>query len=125
MLATKNREDVPSPGAKSFQYEWARYVARRSLDDDLANLKELIQSTKAKENVNIPGLDFGPDAPIRDIVQKTQQLTGLGFLPPAPEKFKVAIVGAGVAGLFTAMLLDWLNKQPQCTYSDGVQGGSS
>lgn len=34
-----------------------------------------------------------------------------GIFPPEADKFKVGIVGACVAGLFTALLFDWLIQE--------------
>ncbi|KAL2286647.1 hypothetical protein FJTKL_06647 [Diaporthe vaccinii] len=41
----------------------------------------------------------------------TETATGGGLIPEHHGRFKVGIVGGGVAGLFTALLLDWLNKE--------------
>ena len=48
----------------SYKYEWARYVARRTLDQDLQNLKVRIQAAKAAEGVRIPLLEFDDTTPI-------------------------------------------------------------
>ncbi|KAK9422887.1 hypothetical protein SUNI508_04554 [Seiridium unicorne] len=104
--------EVPrAPGADSYKYEWARYVARRTLDEDLENLKVRIEAANVAEGIPIPQLQLGKDASVRDVVRAAQDVTGPGVVPPAQGKFKIAIVGAGVGGLFTAMIFDWLNKQ--------------
>ena len=56
----------------------------------------------------IPALKFKADintlAPITDVAPGEVK-------PPQKSKFKVGIVGAGVAGLFAAMIFDHLNKE--------------
>ncbi|KAH6887008.1 hypothetical protein B0T10DRAFT_407209 [Thelonectria olida] len=99
-----------------YKHQWARHVARKTLDDDLAAARLRIhEATKEISNVNI---ELGKDAPVSEVLAKTKNFTGLGFVPPEPGKFKVGIVGAGVAGLFTAMVFDWLNKEVKDLHID-------
>ncbi|CAM1507592.1 Fc.00g072330.m01.CDS01 [Cosmosporella sp. VM-42] len=94
----------------SFKYQWARHVARLSLKDDLAVVRGRITdpSTEAPPELGVIG-----DESVAKLLRKTQELTGLGFVPPKEGQFKVGIVGAGVAGLFTALVFDWLNERPE------------
>ena len=101
----------------SFKYQWARFVARKQLENDRKVLKTKL--TKA-----YPGVPIGET--IGELVQffLQQDLDELNSTPkvskkhieklitPPPEKgkFKVGIIGAGCAGLFTALILDWLHE---------------
>lgn len=93
---------------KSYKYQWAREVARRTLEDDLAALKGRIQILDDKNKLALTG-----DESVAKLAVATEKLTGSGFIPPQQGKFKICIVGAGVAGLFTAMVFDWLNENPK------------
>ncbi|KAF3023150.1 hypothetical protein E8E14_013967 [Neopestalotiopsis sp. 37M] len=109
-------EVIPQPtpsGENSYKYTWARYVARRTLDNDLAQLKARVDAATntAQGNPLIPQLLFDEATPLRDVVKAAQDVTGSGVVALEPGKFKVAIVGAGVAGLFSAMLFEWLNEK--------------
>ncbi|KAF7560122.1 hypothetical protein G7046_g4037 [Stylonectria norvegica] len=92
----------------SYKYQWARYVARKTLEDDLTAAKDRIAAIETGASLQLDGKES-----IEKLLRKTQPWTGLGFVPPEPGKFKVGIVGAGVAGLFTAMVFDWLNENPE------------
>lgn len=98
---------ISPPGEDSYKYAWARYVARRALDNDLARLKARIDATP--KSGLVPDLQFNDETPIRSVVDQTERETGPGVVAPEPGKFKVGIVGAGAAGLFSAMLFEWLN----------------
>lgn len=94
--------------SKSYKYQWAREVARRTLEEDLAALKDRIEKVEDTDRLNLNGGES-----VAGLVEATKKLTGVGFIPPQPDKFKVGIVGAGVAGLFTAMVFDWLNENEE------------
>ena len=88
-----------------FKYQWARYVARRKLDTDrkvlTAKLSKAIPELAAADNVaELARLTLGG----------LEKLETLGKPPPVRGKFKVGIIGAGCAGLFTALILDWLHE---------------
>lgn len=52
-----------------------------------------------------------PDLEKASITDLNKMCERGGIVPPKADKFKVGIVGAGVAGLFTALLFDWLNQE--------------
>ncbi|KAK6193515.1 hypothetical protein LQW54_012382 [Pestalotiopsis sp. IQ-011] len=106
-VVTPQRVAISPPGEDSYKYAWARYVARRALDNDLARLKARIDATP--KSGLVPDLQFNDETPIRSVVEQTERETGQGVVAPKPGKFKVGIVGAGAAGLFSAMLFEWLN----------------
>jgi hypothetical protein len=94
-----------------YKYQWARYVARQRLQDDLA-----IVSSKLSSITNVPPVDSVHELAKQAFDEKG--LKNIGIVPPEPGKFKVGIVGAGVAGLFSAMLLEWLDsKLPELNIS--------
>lgn len=84
---------------------WARDVARATMDYDLKGVVDLVNGSKA--NVTIP-----PKINIGQLREVTEELTGPGYIPKAKGQIDVGIVGAGVAGLFAALLFDWLNDHP-------------
>src|ERR1700761_1407103 len=89
----------------SYKYKWARFVARQSLQDDLAIVS-------SKLSTAIPGVPRAQT--VAQLAQETlekSELKNIGIVPPEPGKFKVGIIGAGVAGLFTAMIFDWLHDK--------------
>ena len=94
--------------AESYKYQWAREVARRTLADDLNAVKNNIAATVGSGSKDL--LTGNPS--VAELAQRTEQFIGYGPYPPEDKsKFKMGIVGAGVAGLFTAMVFDWLNSQ--------------
>jgi hypothetical protein len=116
-MMTETIRQPPPSGENSYKYTWARYVARRTLDNDLAQLKARVDAVTsvARGNPLIPQLQFSDATPVRDVVKAAKSVTGPGVIAPPSrgelKEFKVAIVGAGVAGLFSAMLFEWLNKK--------------
>ena len=94
----------------SFKQQWARRLVRENLYRELTchNAKE--SSSGARRLRDLGVLDIGG----KTLISPVQ-------LPPAPSpenrqrsglraaKLKVCIVGAGIAGLYTAMLLDSLD----------------
>ncbi|KAJ4246033.1 hypothetical protein NW762_013778 [Fusarium torreyae] len=94
----------------SYKYFWARYVQKNTLEYDFKVVKELIEQARKKD----PDLlkEIKPNDGIAETLHKTQKITGVGFVPKTPGKLEIGIVGAGVAGLFSAMVFDWLNEHP-------------
>ncbi|KAH7129098.1 hypothetical protein EDB81DRAFT_728997 [Dactylonectria macrodidyma] len=95
----------------SYKHIWARYVARKTLYDDLQVALDRVSKIQTAQP-SLPIEEVGHKENISDLLEKTKQVTGTGFIPdPAtPGRLTVGIVGAGVAGLFTALLFDWLNE---------------
>ncbi|KUI72131.1 hypothetical protein VM1G_07655 [Cytospora mali] len=105
---------APFAHGDCYKYEWARFVAKRTLEKDLQAVKaRILQLPKQPDGsqTGFPGIPISEGISIADLYKKTKELTGGGITPPEPGKFKVGIVGAGVAGLFTGLLLDWLNEK--------------
>lgn len=95
---TETLEDNPS-----YKYQWARQVARDKLVDDFDNVSRKLETLQ----LNLPV----PENPT-ELVNGTIPIgTVTGNRPQPPGKFKVGIVGAGCAGLFTAMILDHINEK--------------
>lgn len=90
---------------ESYKHMWARYVAKKTMAYDLQGAIDLV-------NRSIPGLNLPDTTTIGKLREITKERTGCGLVPEAPGKIDVGIVGAGVAGLFTALLFDWLNEHP-------------
>ncbi|KAF5638864.1 amino-acid oxidase [Fusarium sp. NRRL 25303] len=86
---------------KSYKHMWARDVAKATMDYDLKGLIE-----RLKESVPAR---FDANDSIGSIREKTKESTGPGYIPEEQGKISVGIVGAGVAGLFAALLFDWPN----------------
>ena len=103
---------VEDPKGNAYKHQWARYVARRTLEEDLDAARDRVKdatSLTGTDALNLPGLRLDGQESVKQLLEKTEAFTGLGFVPPEPGKFKVGIVGAGVSGLFSAMVFDWLN----------------
>ncbi|TVY68037.1 putative bifunctional amine oxidase [Fusarium oxysporum f. sp. cubense] len=86
---------------KSYKHMWARDVAQASMDYDLNGVIERLK-------VSVPA-KIGEKDSIGSLREKTKKFTGPGNIPEEQGKISVGIVGAGVAGLFVALLFDWLN----------------
>jgi hypothetical protein len=80
--------------------QWARYVARDKLDRDFRFLKAKISTAT--------GESLAPN--IEEFAKNAKQVT-IGQPPRQAGNFKVGIIGAGCAGLFTALIFDHLNKE--------------
>ncbi|KAH7140384.1 hypothetical protein B0J13DRAFT_63603 [Dactylonectria estremocensis] len=95
----------------SYKHMWARHVARKTLYEDLQVALDRVSKIQAAQPT-LPIEEVGPKENISDLLEKTKQVTGTGFIPDSstPGRLTVGIVGAGVAGLFTALLFDWLNE---------------
>ncbi|KAM0469799.1 hypothetical protein ACHAP7_009830 [Fusarium lateritium] len=92
---------------KSYKHMWARDVAQASMDYDLEGVIE-----RLKGSVPIPDKIDDNDN-IGSLREKTKEFTGPGYIPEAQGNISVGIVGAGVAGLFAALLFDWLNSHDE------------
>ena len=82
-----------------YKSQWARHVARQSLAHEVEIIKQELRGIKP---------DAGPL--LRDIARAWPELT-FGQAPIVDGRFKMGIVGSGIAGLFTAALIDELNKR--------------
>ncbi|KAK7429417.1 hypothetical protein QQZ08_004009 [Neonectria magnoliae] len=89
------------PKTNSYKHQWARHVARKTLQDDLATARALVKDATSRID-NLPITLNGKESVTR-LLTKTKDFTGLGFVPPEQGKINIGIVGAGVGGLFTAM----------------------
>lgn len=65
-------------------------------------MKEFLENEKKYKNDNFPQT-------VPEFAEITELATGGGLIPAKHGHFNVGIVGAGVAGLFTALVLDWIN----------------
>ncbi|KAI8722658.1 hypothetical protein NCS52_00410100 [Fusarium sp. LHS14.1] len=88
---------------KSYKHMWARDVAQATMKYDSEGLIKLMKGS-------VPGIKGNEN--IGQLHEMTKDKTGAGYIPESPGKIDVGIVGAGVAGLFTALLFDWLNAHP-------------
>ncbi|KUI62780.1 hypothetical protein VP1G_09904 [Cytospora mali] len=113
---------APFAHGDCYKYEWARFVAKRTLEKDLQAVKARILQRQEQYGPQpgipwligtpgAPGIPISEETSLTDLYNKTKPVTGGGIVPPELGKFKVGIVGAGVAGLFTGLLLDWLNEK--------------
>lgn len=92
--------------SKSFKYMWSRYVQKVTLEYDLEATKAAASDPKVP--IKITG-----DESVAQLQKKAAEKTGLGFVPKERGKLDIGIVGAGVSGLFSAMVFDWLNEHPE------------
>ncbi|RMJ16427.1 hypothetical protein CDV36_003861 [Fusarium kuroshium] len=92
--------------SKSFKYMWSRYVQKLTMEYDLKAAKAAVQDSDVP--IEIDGKEN-----VAQFLDKAAEKTGRGFVPKEPGKLDIGIVGAGVAGLFTAMVFDWLNEHPE------------
>ena len=91
-----------------YKYQWARYVAKSKLDIDFKNLSAKVNRP---DDGTIPRVS--PAHTISELARSTvveSRVDKIGLKPRTPGEFKVGIVGAGCAGLFTGLLLDWLQE---------------
>lgn len=115
-----NSSEKPLAKGDCYKYQWARYVARRSLEKSLATVKTRIKSALDSNPAMLPKcpLNLEDDVSISHLLHQIKGATGTGLIVPKCGEIKVGVVGAGVAGLFTALLFDWLNKQVQGLHID-------
>ncbi|OHE94888.1 flavin containing amine oxidoreductase [Colletotrichum orchidophilum] len=96
-------EPLPVDSKVSYKYIWAQFVAQRKLENDLKVSKLSFQNLGDGSNLTPVA---GTVSSLSEILKKA---TGGGVIPPKPGHFNVGIIGSGVAGLFTALALDWIN----------------
>lgn len=89
----------------SYKYQWARYVARQKLKRDTEAAEKRMEDVFQGEKFTVGTM---PQT-VTELAQIADIATGGGLIPEKHGEFKVGIVGAGVAGLFTALALDWIN----------------
>jgi hypothetical protein len=100
-----------------YKYQWARHVARKSLVRDAEVVKrEHSDALQQAANGSLGGLLAGisVDATklkLRDLASNADQKLTFGEPPKTDGEFHMGIVGSGVSGLFTAMIIDKLNKR--------------
>ncbi|KAL2671599.1 hypothetical protein Neosp_014189 [[Neocosmospora] mangrovei] len=92
--------------SKSFKYMWSRYVQKLTLNYDLKVTKAAVIDS------NLP-IDITGNESVAELQKATAKVTGVGFVPKERGKLDIGIVGAGVSGLFSAMVFDWLNEHPE------------
>ncbi|KAM0438445.1 hypothetical protein ACHAPT_001194 [Fusarium lateritium] len=92
--------------SKSFKYMWSRYVQKITLKYDLEAARTAARDPK------VPFPVTGEES-IAELQKAAEEKTGRGFVPKERGKLDIGIVGAGVAGLFSAMVFDWLNEHPE------------
>lgn len=78
---------------------WAEFVLQEQLKNSWRDLPELKGTEQPEIGIELPNLDTISLS--KDVI---------GVAPDAPDRIKVGIVGAGAAGLFTGMIIDYLNK---------------
>ncbi|CAF3640669.1 unnamed protein product [Fusarium graminearum] len=94
----------------SYKHMWARYVAKRAFDEDIKSAsKRLVEAQKA--NPDLFSGKISQDMRVATILAKTQEEIGTGLVPRDSKKLDIGIIGAGVSGLFTALVFDWLNEE--------------
>ncbi|KAK1975465.1 flavin-containing amine oxidoreductase [Colletotrichum cereale] len=91
---------LPEP-VDSYKSQWARHVSRAKFERD-------VDVVIARLGDMEPGRQI-PNG-IAGLAELTEAVTTGGLTPEKAGEFRVGIVGAGVAGLFTALLLDWVCK---------------
>lgn len=111
IMATPNvmfsTTDPQWPKEIDFRDQWARWRVRKLLAKAYSLASEETTRKLPKEIH-----DLLPDISSKNI--PAQKIPELGEFQPQdtlPSEMKVCIVGAGASGLFTAMILDWLNKK--------------
>jgi hypothetical protein len=87
-------------GQDLYKYQWARYIAREKLESDFQIL-----------NNKLAEAGMGRADSLSALANDQFQDKFTGRKPAVPGKFKVGIVGAGCSGLFTAMIIDFLNQK--------------
>jgi hypothetical protein len=84
----------------AYKYQWARFVAREKLDADFQIINEKLS---AQQNA-------APLPTLSALAAEYFKPEWTGPKPPKAGEFKVGIVGAGAAGLFTALTIDFLRR---------------
>lgn len=92
--------DLPKKDA--FKYQWSRYISRELYYEGVARVERKCFGENAPEHATL-------QKRIAVISGAVKEKRDIGLTPPRHGHFKVGIVGAGAAGLFTALALDWIN----------------
>ncbi|KAI9753801.1 MAG: ssDNA endodeoxyribonuclease [Chaenotheca gracillima] len=92
--------DLPMPEGISIHEQWARYRVRKRL------AKVYNYAPRDQLSLAPTPLPTGPVTP--EHLPELPELKPTQDLPP---EMRVCIIGAGAAGLFTAMIFDWLKSQ--------------
>ncbi|KAJ0278198.1 hypothetical protein CBS470a_009876 [Colletotrichum nupharicola] len=90
------------PRNDAYRYQWSRYISRELYKEGLRRVERKCFTT----NLPVNSSAATRIAVVSEDVQKEREI---GLIPPRHGHFKVGIVGAGAAGLFTALTLDWIN----------------
>ncbi|KAJ3962549.1 hypothetical protein N0V92_000715 [Colletotrichum tropicale] len=90
------------PRNDAYKYQWSRYISRELYNEGLRRVERKCFTT------NLP-IDSSAATRIAVVSEDIQKERKIGLIPPRHGHFKVGIVGAGAAGLFTALTLDWIN----------------
>lgn len=93
--------DLPKKDA--FKYQWSRYISRELYWEGVDRVER-----KCFVNRDAPAYKT-PEERLAVISEAVKEKRDIGLTPPRHGHFKVGIVGAGAAGLFTALALDWIN----------------
>ncbi|KAF4960491.1 hypothetical protein FSARC_10459 [Fusarium sarcochroum] len=93
---------------KSYKHMWARHVAQATMNYDRLGTINLVQESGAGISLS----NLSKKTGIGQLREATKAVTGAGYIPREEGQIDVGIVGAGVAGLFAALLFDWLNDHP-------------
>ncbi|EXF84028.1 flavin containing amine oxidoreductase [Colletotrichum fioriniae PJ7] len=87
-----------------YKYIWAQFVAQWKLENDLQASKAGYVDLIGDNNQLKPESET-----VSGLADNLKHVTGGGVIPEKPGHFNVGIVGAGAAGLFTALAIDWIN----------------
>ncbi|KAK2008684.1 hypothetical protein LZ32DRAFT_566133 [Colletotrichum eremochloae] len=97
-------ESPPLTPKVCYKYIWAKFVAQQKLESDL-------QGSKLSYTNILDNKELKPEAEtVSGLAQTLKSVTGGGVIPEKPGHFNIGIVGSGVAGLFTALAIDWINE---------------
>ncbi|KAK2016840.1 flavin-containing amine oxidoreductase [Colletotrichum eremochloae] len=88
-----------SESVGSYKSQWARYVSCTKFERDVGLVLKRLRDMEPGREIPINVARLG---------ELTEPLPIRGLTPEKPGNFRVGIVGAGVAGLFTALLLEWI-----------------
>ncbi|OCL14974.1 hypothetical protein AOQ84DRAFT_163539 [Glonium stellatum] len=98
---------LPPPTREPYKYQWARHVAREKLEADFLALKEKIAESNLKNWDAADSIEKLALAKSNDFKHPGSDLAGA----EPQEHMKIGIIGAGVAGMFTAMILDQIKER--------------
>lgn len=97
----------PRPVHEPYKYQWARYVAREKLEANFLALKKNIEESKLN---NWDSADSIEQLTLTKSEASKYPGSDLAGAKPG-EQLKIGIVGAGCAGMFTAMILDEIKER--------------